>query len=436
MATIDERIKGLGASPAAPKLGNPLRIPTAPMTADAVGERDEEAELARLAMAEPELRTWAEEQKAAIEKKFEGKEKEVERKQLVQTLSQAVVQLGAAMQGARTGVDLSALKPIQTDFGKELDRAERRRERGIAGVERETGARRGLRERLEERRQRRAELAARREEAEKGRQFAREERIAGQEFRAGEAAKQRASQAALAGQAQAARAAAAKILAEGKEKHKDLSKGEKKVDETFAKEYASFVAAGGSSTAKKNITDLKEAIEVLKTSDEVSGPIIGLMPKIVRDIVVPEGASAQERIELVIQQSLRRILGAQFTEKEGQRLMERTFNPRLSEEENLRRAQSLLNQLEQAAEAKQAAVDYYEENKTLSGFKGKVFTLADFNPEVKPKSAPKSAPTPKAAPAPRQKGEKLHEMITPDGDSIFVPSKDIPEAEAAGARLK
>lgn len=167
----------------------------------------------------------------------------------------------------------------------------------------------------------------------------------------------------------------------------NLSTGEKEVDKAFAKEFNDFVSTGGFADVQKNLQQLREAREVLvNTAGDVigsTGAEVAFLPKFLRDISlssdVREGAAAQDTIEEVVQRNLRLILGAQFTEREGQRLIERAFNPRQSEEENIKRLDRLMDQIETAAVQKAQAAQYFRENGTLKGFTGKTeFTMEDF----------------------------------------------------------
>lgn len=108
-------------------------------------------------------------------------------------------------------------------------------------------------------------------------------------------------------------------------------------------------------------------------------PVVG---KAVQDILAPGSADIREMVESTVQQSLRPILGAQFTEKEGERLIARVYNPRLKPEVNAARVQRLFDQIAGAARAKDAAAAYYEKNGTLKGFTAKhQFELNDFMPD-------------------------------------------------------
>ena len=155
------------------------------------------------------------------------------------------------------------------------------------------------------------------------------------------------------------------------------SVAENAVDKAFAKEYTDFVAKGGYADVKKNIDSLKSVASELGKTDTATGGFIGLLPKVVRDVVTPEGAALQDNVEEVIQRNLRLVLGAQFTEREGQMLMARAYNPRLSEKENRSRVIKLADQIESAANQQKAAARYFEDNGTLKGYKGKIIASID-----------------------------------------------------------
>jgi len=168
-----------------------------------------------------------------------------------------------------------------------------------------------------------------------------------------------------------------KLAREDESLRKQLTPAESKVDQWFAKEYSEYVAAGGFADPLRQLDQLDDAADKLTKTDGASGPLVGLLPKAVRDVVSPEGAALQDQVHEVIQRSLRPLLGAQFTEKEGEMLLNRSFNPRQSEAENRVRIQRLATSLRNMANAKLQAIKYYEENGTLRGFKGKIPTADD-----------------------------------------------------------
>lgn len=162
-----------------------------------------------------------------------------------------------------------------------------------------------------------------------------------------------------------------------------LSPGEKKKDETFAKEAADWEASGGFASFAGNLDRLKGASDDLAKDGDLGNTV---MPKFMRDVFNPASSEIEENIGFVAQQSLKQILGGQFSEKEAQQLIERTYNPRLPDATNKRKIDSLVKQLEAQGRAKQQAVEFFNKNGTLKGFKGtSATTLNDFEKEIKNK---------------------------------------------------
>jgi len=158
------------------------------------------------------------------------------------------------------------------------------------------------------------------------------------------------------------------------------TKAQESVDSAYGKEYLDFTQ-GGAADANKALTELKDVLDQLKGGGQLTGPVLGALPNFVKARTNPGAMAAQETVESTVQRSLRVILGAQFTEKEGERLIARAYNPSLSEAENAIRVQRLFDQLKQGFENKAAAARYYEENGTLRGFKGKLPSWGDFDPD-------------------------------------------------------
>lgn len=168
--------------------------------------------------------------------------------------------------------------------------------------------------------------------------------------------------------------------------------GGKAVDENFAKDYLQFTQ-GGAADATKQLSQLQDVVTALgKPNANLSGPIMGSMPDMIKKFT-PAGQRSiamRERVEEVAQRSLRAVLGAQFTEKEGERLISRAYNPNQPEPENAIRVGRLFSQLEQALKAKQDASNYYQKNGTLQGWQGKMPSMSDFDIDSGPAAAPTS----------------------------------------------
>lgn len=177
-----------------------------------------------------------------------------------------------------------------------------------------------------------------------------------------------------------------KIIGEGPPQLADnLTPGEKRVDQTFAKTYEDFVLSGGAADVSKNLSQLRGVHKDLTSKDgpNLTGPLLGLMPDFVTSITHPQAVNTREQVEEVVQRNLRIILGAQFTQKEGDRLIARAYNPRLSEAENAKRLGRLIVSMDRAAKAKLAAADYFERNGTMKGYRGSTsFNLADIEADI------------------------------------------------------
>jgi hypothetical protein len=159
------------------------------------------------------------------------------------------------------------------------------------------------------------------------------------------------------------------------------SPGDIKVDQEYAKDFSEWISGGETAGIENNLRKLEVARNNLKSSDNISGPIAGLrnmLPDALNAMLGGEKSiSTREGVQDVIMQSLRQILGAQFTQKEGENLMARTYNPSLSEAENIRRLDLLKGKIIQMAADKQAAADYYKQHRTLKGYTGRPPVLED-----------------------------------------------------------
>lgn len=147
-----------------------------------------------------------------------------------------------------------------------------------------------------------------------------------------------------------------------------LTPAQKKADEEYGKEYTLYAAAGGKVGLDNKIKKLETAKERLQ-STEMPSRFVGMLPETAQKAIAPEFAQIGDDIKGAVQETLRQVLGAQFTEKEGATLMNRAFDPALSKEENLRRLDNVISDLKSQAVSKKQAADYYEKMGTLQGFK-------------------------------------------------------------------
>jgi hypothetical protein len=166
------------------------------------------------------------------------------------------------------------------------------------------------------------------------------------------------------------------ITAQTAEQKLDLTPAERSIDLAFGKQYEKQIVAGGQADFDKNVRSLDGVLSQLRTSDDLTGPMIGILSPTIKEFTYPKAAQAQETVEEVVQRNLRIILGAQFTAEEGKRLIKRAYNPSLQEPQNVERLERLINAMKKAREAQMAANEYFQEHGTLKGYKGtKIFSL-------------------------------------------------------------
>jgi hypothetical protein len=162
-----------------------------------------------------------------------------------------------------------------------------------------------------------------------------------------------------------------------------LTVGQKAVDREFGKEYADYQASGGSADIEKQLRQLTTISgELGKKGNDYTGPVKGLLPESVRAFTNPDAVNAKNQVEEVVQRNLRSVLGAQFTQVEGERLIARAYNDRLKPEQNKKRVDALIKQIKTAAETKEEAARYFEKNGTLSGWNGRMPSLSDFDTAI------------------------------------------------------
>jgi hypothetical protein len=186
---------------------------------------------------------------------------------------------------------------------------------------------------------------------------------------------------------------------------KSLSPLEIKVEEKSAQDLVDFTIGGGFSDVQKGLSQLEIAKQTLKTQPEgkITGKLVGAQDDTgLLKYTNPAAQDTKEQVQEIAQRNLRLILGPQFTAKEGESLINRVYNPALPQSVNVKRLDLLQEQMTSAAKTKQEAVDFYNTNGTLKGFKGKLYNnTSDFLNEYnnKLKSTEKAGPAQKMQPS-------------------------------------
>jgi len=141
--------------------------------------------------------------------------------------------------------------------------------------------------------------------------------------------------------------------------------GEETLDREFAKKYNDW-RTGGKADYEENKKIFDEAINALQTGKVSTGTTSGIGSRIpgVRTGV----RELETRVKKAVNGMLRATLGAQFTEEEGKRIFEQTFDPFASAEQNIKNMQTELNRIEKRATGIEQQGEYFTKQKTLSGF--------------------------------------------------------------------
>lgn len=155
--------------------------------------------------------------------------------------------------------------------------------------------------------------------------------------------------------------------------------GREKADKIYAEDFVKWTT-GGFADTMKNLTQLQQSLGSLESGEVETGFIQGITPDTFKAATNPELLDMKQSVEEVVQRNLREILGAQFTEKEGERLISRAFDDKLPTETNIKRINRLITQVRDAALAKQEAAEYFNKYGTLTGFEGKTYSASDFSP--------------------------------------------------------
>ena len=161
-----------------------------------------------------------------------------------------------------------------------------------------------------------------------------------------------------------------------------LTPGQKKMDEAFAPINLQWLSGGGPDMGSQ-IASLAMVARQLEDGEvNLTGLDVGMLPDVVNYFINPMAIAARDNVEAVVQRNLRLILGAQFTAKEGERLIARAYNPDLPEAQNAGRVRRLLLQMTNAAAQKQAMSDHFMKTGSLKNWTGTMPTIGDFEKAI------------------------------------------------------
>ena len=124
-----------------------------------------------------------------------------------------------------------------------------------------------------------------------------------------------------------------------------MTAGQKKLDEAYAKDYNDWTS-GGAKAAASEISKIRDVIGSLKNKEVTTGGMTGMFPDQMTSNSV---LKVRSDVQSTIMSSLRAIMGASFTEKEGERVIKNTWNESDSTENNIARLERLVGNLESQA---------------------------------------------------------------------------------------
>lgn len=147
-----------------------------------------------------------------------------------------------------------------------------------------------------------------------------------------------------------------------------LTKGQEARDVAFAKEMVEYETTGGPEVDSQldNLTSLTEELKGMKSGGYINAGL-GLVKN--TDLY-----KAKQRVAAAVQQTMRPILGAQFTENEGKRIIANAFDAGVDMDENIRRINAIVLKLRIANELKKERMIEFENKGTLSQAKAGYFS--------------------------------------------------------------
>jgi hypothetical protein len=170
---------------------------------------------------------------------------------------------------------------------------------------------------------------------------------------------------------------------ERKDKLKDeQTAGQKALDRVYAKDYNEWTTTAAP-IADKNLKRLEDAKALLKKDNDYTGRFEGRLPDFLRS---EKSIRLREDVQAAAQAALKATLGSQFTEKEGERIMNMAYNEKLSPEENIRKIDAAIKEIKANKENQNAKAKHFEQHGSLSGFENKASRsdLEDSDSDVDP----------------------------------------------------
>ena len=152
----------------------------------------------------------------------------------------------------------------------------------------------------------------------------------------------------------------------------DTSDFDKVMNEKTAKQSVDWLT-GGRVRAESNLKIYNEIYSGLASGEIDTRTLSEMVPFVSEELRTwfnPTGQAAVDNIRRVVFQGLKDALGGQFTEKEAERLTNATYNPALSEQENMNRMKSIGDVLNKTIEAKNKITEFVSKGGRIGDYKG------------------------------------------------------------------
>jgi len=152
---------------------------------------------------------------------------------------------------------------------------------------------------------------------------------------------------------------------EARKESEKLSVGEETLDREFAKEYKDWTTAG-KADYEENKKIFDEAVKALESGKVKTGALEGVGAR--APIIRTDTRELETRVRKGLNGMLRATLGAQFTQEEGERIFQQTFDPAAKPEENIKNMQTELNKIKKRKQLIEEQGGYFKQKGTLKGY--------------------------------------------------------------------
>lgn len=153
----------------------------------------------------------------------------------------------------------------------------------------------------------------------------------------------------------------------------NLTEGEKKVDQDYAKDYNDFTSGGYQKAInaidklQKYRDDIEAEIKSKDTFQAGGGPISGSLPDMFR---TQASINRRDQIQSVANQALKATFGGSgITDSERKAMASEFYNDKLDNRYNLDIIDRKIKELKNSLNSQVQKAQYYQQNRTLGGFK-------------------------------------------------------------------